>query len=216
MVMSEYGNRVRLAMAHAGLKQPELAKLINIKQPSLSYMLNSAKKPSSTNSLIATSCRVNADWLATGRGVMIPSTNYDSGLEPFTQNRGNIPVISWVQAGGADEAIDLLAPGIAEEYTPYIVGGSKVYGLHVRGNSMTAPEGASPTFPEGYIIHVDPEQATKPNDFVIAKLVGDNKVTFKQLKQGDDPYLLPLNPDHKPIYDEFRILGKVIGVSLKL
>jgi SOS-response transcriptional repressor LexA len=136
--------------------------------------------------------------------------------EPTNIAESFIPVISWVQAGEYSEAIDIYEVGYAEEHVPRINGGKMVYGLYVRGNSMTAPEGVTPTFPEGYIIHVDPEQDAKPNDFVIAKLTEENLVTFKQLKQGDKPYLLPLNPDHKPIYDEFRVLGKVIGVSLKL
>jgi SOS-response transcriptional repressor LexA len=216
MAMSEYGKRVQSAMDYADINQPSLAKIINIKQPSLSYMIRKAKKPSSTNAMIASACGVDVNWLATGRGTMISSENYDNGLEPIVENRSVVPVISWVQAGEANEAFDLTAPGVADEYIPSIGGGDRVYGLYVRGNSMTAPEGATPTFPEGYIIHVDPDQACKVNDFVIAKLVGEDMVTFKQLKQGDKPYLIPLNSDHKPIYDEFRVLGKVIGVSLKL
>lgn len=145
-----------------------------------------------------------------------PPDSDSDNTEPLTMRSGTIPVISWVQAGNCGEAFDLHEPGMADDYVPRINGGSNVYGLRVRGNSMTAPEGMTPTFPEGYIIHVDPDQATVPNDYVIAKLVGENSVTFKQLKQGDAPYLIPLNADHKPIYDEFRILGKVIGVSLKL
>lgn len=81
---------------------------------------------------------------------------------------------------------------------------------------MTAPSGVHPSFPEGYIIHVDPDQSAKHNDYVIAKVVGDDAVTFKQYKEDEKPYLFPLNPDYKPIFEEFIVLGRVIGSSMKL
>jgi SOS-response transcriptional repressor LexA len=42
-------------------------------------------------------------------------------------------------------------------------------------------------------------------------------INFKQFKMdGGRPYLKPLNPSHPNIFDEFKVLGKVIGASLKL
>lgn len=83
---------------------------------------------------------------------------------------------------------------------------------------MTAPTGRS--FPEGIDIFVDPEQrgGVVPNDFVIAKINGRDAVTFKQLAcEEGRPYLRPLNPSPKyePIFDEFRVLGKVIYAGFK-
>ncbi len=34
--------------------------------------------------------------------------------------------------------------------------------LEVEGNSMTAPTGSKPSFPDGMLILVDPEQAVEP------------------------------------------------------
>ena len=77
---------------------------------------------------------------------------------------------------------------------------------------MTAPHGK--TFPEGMIIFVDPEQrgGIVSGDKVIAKLKGENAVTFKVfIEDGGKKFLKPLNPTYPLITEEFQILGKVIG-----
>jgi len=138
-----------------------------------------------------------------------------SDLSTAKQQTGLVPLISSVQAGAFDEAIDIYTDGYAEEYVTRINGGKSVYALCVEGESMTSPTGLS--FPEGYIIHVDPEQSCVGGDCVIAKLNGKAEVTFKQLKyDSGKPYLKPLNPTHPPIFDEFKVIGKVIGASIKL
>lgn len=201
------GNNVKIKRVELQLTQKQLGDMIGVSQVAIA---NLEKRDSASSRNIS----------ALSKALGVSPFELESGLLSNVQEQsgvyGMIPVISWVNAGECGEVVDFNAPGMAEEFVPRINGGDRVYGLHVRGNSMTAPEGISPTFPEGYIIHVDPDQATSPNDYVIAKLVGEDMVTFKQLKEGDKPYLSALNPDHKPIYNEFRILGKVIGVSLKL
>ncbi|WP_053979452.1 S24 family peptidase [Marinagarivorans algicola] len=129
------------------------------------------------------------------------------------KNLGLVPVISWVQAGGWGEAIDICAAGDAERYLPCAKQHSaSTYALIVQGDSMTSPSGRS--YPEGCVIFVEPELrgSVIPGDRVIAKLEGSNAVTFKQFAMdGDIKYLKPLNTQHKPIFDPFRILGKIIG-----
>ena len=90
--------------------------------------------------------------------------------------------------------------------------GFNTYALRVEGDSMTSPSGRS--YPEGCVIYVDPEQNNVvPGDRVIAKLASTQHVVFKQLaSDGSRQYLKPLNPIHPPIFDEFEILGRVIGM----
>lgn len=128
--------------------------------------------------------------------------------------KGDVPVISSVQAGEPNFAVDLLEPGDAERWVPgpprsY---SSKTYALRVEGDSMTAPYGKS--YPHGCLIYVDPEQrgGCVTGDRVVAQIRGHDAVTFKQLAQVDGrQFLKPLNPQYPPIMDEFRVLGKVIG-----
>lgn len=212
-------NILKIIDARFSGKKASFAKAIEKPESQVYRMFNTGKngRNISTSSARYIERKLNLDDGSLDYlNIQIKESRADYNTEPAIIKDGQIPVISWVQAGEFNEAIDLHVVGMADDYVQRINGGSKVYGLRVRGNSMTAPDGITPTFPEGYVIHVDPDQVTVSNDYVIAKINGENSVTFKQLKQGDAPYLTPLNPDYKPIYDEFRILGKVIGVSLKL
>ncbi len=133
-------------------------------------------------------------------------------MSPGPDVRGRVPLISWVQAGVWNEAVDIYEPGYAEDWLPVLRNGSPhSYALRVQGDSMTAPHGRS--YPEGTIIIVDPEQRSPSSgQRIIAKLVGTNAVTFKVFVDEDGKrWLKPLNPLHEPIRDEFRVLGTVIA-----
>lgn len=125
---------------------------------------------------------------------------------------GRIPVVSFVMAGSWTEASDPFEPGAADDwtYTTKDVGQSG-YALRVEGDSMTASSGR--TFPEGSIVIVDPRKQS-PNDrqFIVAKLEGHDAVTFKQFRRDDlgRLWLQPLNPQHEPIREEFRVLGTIV------
>lgn len=201
------GKNVKKRREQLELTQAELAKLVGVSQVAIANLERRDSGSSRNISALANALQVTVYELENG---------FDSNVLPAVQKKADVPVISWVQAGEWNEAIDLFAAGYADEYIARINGGLNVYALRVRGHSMTAPSGVHPSFPEGYIIHVDPEQSAKHNDYVIAKVVGDNAVTFKQYKEDEKPYLFPLNPDYKPIFEEFIVLGRVIGSSMKL
>lgn len=70
---TEYGTRLRQARKHAGLNQLQLAKKTGIAQSTIS----SAERlgsGSTDNSVYAMACGVNAHWLETGEGDMLPAT----------------------------------------------------------------------------------------------------------------------------------------------
>lgn len=164
--------------------------------------------------LIADEWGSSADYLIAGAKTETVYLRESSAPKYSSSDVGKVPLISWVQAGDWAEAIDNFAPGDAERYLPCPKKHSaSTYALKVQGDSMTAPHGRS--YPEGCIIFVDPELrgSVSLGDRVVAKLNGHDAVTFKQLAaDGNKQYLKPLNPQHSPIFDEFRILGKVIGM----
>lgn len=210
------GRNLKKLMDEAGVNQPLLSKHTGVPQSTIQRILSGAIKSPKNDHLIpiCSYFGISLDYLLGLSGVQ--ETPADYNVLPAVQKKADVPVISWVQAGEWNEAIDLFAAGYAEEYIARINGGPNVYALRVRGHSMTAPSGGHPSFPEGYIIHVDPDQPATHNDYVIAKVTGEDGVTFKQYKEDEKPYLFPLNPDYKPIFEEFRVLGRVIGSSMKL
>jgi len=149
---------------------------------------------------------LSIDYIATGRGAA------HTNALPGPDIRGHVPLISWVQAGAWNHAEDPLQPGESDHWLPCPAShGRRTYALRVRGDSMTAPHGKS--YPDGCIIFVDPDQKSPANGArIIAKLAGRDEVTFKTLViDAGRTWLKPLNPQHPPLLDEFRVLGTVIG-----
>lgn len=136
----------------------------------------------------------------------------NGNVDAARQFAGEVPVISWVQAGAWHEAADAFQPGDAERFLPVLRGHSgATFALKVRGDSMTAPHGKS--YPQGSFIIVDPAKLSPNNgDRIIAKLEGSDEVTFKVYKDEDGrKWLAPLNSSHPPIMEPFKVLGTVIG-----
>lgn len=156
------------------------------------------------------------DLLATGAHLLLsPNTNDQqkhlaSNVSAAPDVRGRVPLISWVQAGMWNDAVDVYEPGYAEQWIPVLKNGSpNAYALRVRGDSMTAAHGKS--YPDGCIIIIDPQQKSPSSGArVIARMKGSGDVTFKVYVEEDSRrWLKPLNPQHPPISDEFEVIGTV-------
>lgn len=110
--------------------------------------------------------------------------------------KGEIPLISFVQAGNWINVEDPYAVGDAERWIPVTKRYSKrAYALRVTGDSMVDPSGYGPSFPPGCILCVEPETDPIPGAFVIMRTEGQMEATFKQLiSDSGELYLKPLNP----------------------
>ena len=69
---TDFGKRIKQARKHAKLTQVTLAERIQVAQASLSHLENSGFASAHTVQ-IATACGVDAHWLATGEGEMLPA-----------------------------------------------------------------------------------------------------------------------------------------------
>lgn len=177
---------------------------------------------------IAERLGVRSEWLLSGTGEMLEielpgigkparhTHRLHASVSTGPNLRGEVPLISWVQAGAWHEASDLYELGDAEDWLPCPRRhGPRTYALRVMGQSMWNP-GGRPSYDEGDIIFVDPDQAggVASGDRVIALLTSASErvVTFKQLvSEGGQHFLRPLNPQYPPITDRFDVVGKVIG-----
>lgn len=205
-------NLLAYCRRECGGNQADLARRANRKPNQISDMLAGRK---SFGEKVAREIEANLG-LQPGAFDRPESRNADeahTNVEPGPRMRGMVPVISSVRAGSWGEAADPYAVGDAEDWIPCPVKSysKHTYALRVKGDSMTSPYGKS--YPDGCIIYVDPQQnGCAPGDRVIAKLPGQDEVTFKQLaSDGARNYLKPLNPHHPPIFGEFKVIGRVIG-----
>ena len=130
---------------------------------------------------------------------------------------GQLPLISWVQAGNWTEAIDNFAPGDAEEWIPCPFKHSQhAFVLKVVGKSMYNP-GNDKSFNDGDYIAVDPCREARNVSMVVVRLDDDHTATFKQLlvEPNGERMLMALNPSWPNriihIHASATICGVVIG-----
>ena len=150
---TEYGKRLKAARNHAKLTQKQAGDLTGIAQSTISTAENLGNGSADTP-IYAKAYGVNAHWLATGEGSMLEiqlttetqslGTDKHGNVDAARAYAGEVPVISWVQAGSWHEAADSFQPGEADRFLPVMRGHStSTYALKVRGDSMTAVYGLS-------------------------------------------------------------------------
>lgn len=202
---------IKAARKHKGWNQAQLGDVVGRTKGNVGHW-ETGKHTPSLEQIAAVSVATGYPMPAMGAKVAAgnPRSNVDVGRD----SRGQVPLISWVQAGEWCNAADPHLPGQADRWLDCPVNHSaSTFALLVRGDSMTAPHGNTRTYPEGCIIFVDPEKRTPVNgDRVVACLEGTDEVTFKVYKNEDGrQWLQPLNPSHEPIRQSFHILGTVLG-----
>ncbi|WP_052367817.1 LexA family protein [Algiphilus aromaticivorans] len=173
--------------------------------------------------MVGVSKAVWGNWKTRGRvskdGVVLIEKNMPNlmtvgpELDDARMRGAKVNVISYVMAGEFDPAVDPYPPGDSgeEPLSCPVPHSEHAFALRVRGSSMTAPYGRS--YPEGCYIFVEPlKRSPVTGDRIIAKLAESDEVTFKCYMYEDGrQWLKPLNPQHPPIHEEFRVLGTVIG-----
>lgn len=213
--MATIGDRVKEIRQRRGITQKELASSSGVSQQMISKLESGKSTETAGIVQLARALRVAPDWLADGTGAPeepsgkvaegLPAISAIQNVTPGPDIRGQVPLISWVQAGHAMEVVDLLHPGDGFEWVSVTCPIKRhTYALKVSGDSM------APDFPPGILIIVEPEMEADPGDFVIAKN-GDEEATFKQLvKDSGRWFLKPLNERYPIIpLEGFTVIGVV-------
>ncbi len=224
--LTSFPARLRWAREKAKLTQPQLAKLCGWESQSrISHYERGRRQPvpsdlrAISDALKTHGVNAPPAWLQWGdgpisvnEGTTLGQVAREYNLEPGPDIAGMVPLISLIQAGKFAEIHDPYPPGHAEEYMPYPKRGSQhIVAARVKGDSMTAPYGKS--YPNGSIIFINLEMRTPSSgQRVVAKLEHEEEATFKvYVEDAGRKWLKPLNPQHPPILDPFRIVGTVVG-----
>lgn len=203
--MSEsLGSRIKQILDEKGMSQSQLARLVGVKQQTISYIC-SPENPASTSryaTKIAEALGVNPVWLQTGDG-------------------GQYNPVVRIEVEGVSVLLKRIPLLRTEEVLPFLDGthsttkkGIEVmtdsevskgaFAIEIEGDSM------KPTFKAGDRVVIDPNIAPEPGDFVAAA-VGP-AITFRKFRSRtfDSFELVPLNDDWPTIRSdngEARILG---------
>lgn len=217
---TEMNDRIRSRRLQLDITQQSLAKRLGVSRVSVTKWESGTTKPDGENlHQLALALGTTPEWLLYGQGDNVTD---DTKLVPFVKPTTAVPIISAVQAGLWTDsyAAARLSDVITWTQTTADVS-DEVFGLVVRGESMTNPNGL-PSIPEGSIVIVEPNYGQLDELYgkiVVAILDGSSEATVKKLV-WDSPhsYLMPLNPAFKPIAinGNCRIVGKVVQVTQNL
>ncbi|QIF93962.1 LexA family protein [Proteus vulgaris] len=197
------GERLKSIRESRGLSQAQLAKLCGYSAASRigNYELGERKISADDAIVISEALGISPAELMFGSQSDQVIKNYE------------YPLFTKVQAGAFSTEFNSYTQKDAVSWIPTAKKASeRAFWLEVEGQSMTAPPGGKPSFPEGMLILVDPEEEVEFGDFCVARLLND-EFTFKRLiRDGGIEYLEPLNPryDLIPINGNCTIIGKVI------
>ena len=197
------GERLKSIRESRGLSQAQLAKLCGYSAASRigNYELGE-RKISADDAIV----------ISEALGISPAELMFGSQSEQVIKNY-EYPLFTKVQAGAFSTEFNSYTQKDAVSWIPTAKKASeRAFWLEVEGQSMTAPPGGKPSFPEGMLILVDPEEEVEFGDFCVARLLND-EFTFKRLiREGGIEYLEPLNPryDLIPINGNCTIIGKVI------
>ncbi|EBB0468105.1 helix-turn-helix domain-containing protein [Salmonella enterica] len=210
-------DRIRSRRIQLDITQLALAKKLGVSRVSVTKWENGTTKPDGENlHQLAQALSTTPEWILYGSG---DEAIDDTRVVPFLKPPVAVPIISAVQAGLWTDsyACSRLTDVISWTQTTANVS-DEAFGLVVRGESMTNPQGP-PSIPEGSIVIVEPHYGQLDDLYgkiVVAILDGTSEATVKKLV-WDSPYsyLMPLNPLFKPIQIDgnCRIVGKVVQIT---
>lgn len=201
------GKRIQRLMKLKKVATKEMAAHCGITPSAVSSWFSTGRISKENLALAAELLKVSTDELISGE-----AENNSGNVTAARAFTGEVPVISWVQAGAWHDIADTFQPEDAERHLPIFRGhSSRTYALKVRGDSMTSPYGKS--YPAGCYVIVDPEKRSPVNgDRIIALTPGAKEATFKIYKDEDGRrWLAPLNQTHPTLQEPFEVLGTVIG-----
>ncbi|MBF0453713.1 MAG: LexA family transcriptional regulator [Magnetococcales bacterium] len=194
-------DRIQLARKNAGLTQKGLADKVGISQTAVHKLECGRSRSSRRTVTIALTCGVDPIWLDTGRGDMLLPGSGGGGMGGYSvEDEGQpyrpfpliarVPLIPWTLVDTLCGSEDF--EQIESEATSWIPVAPRTseqcFALTVPDDSM------EPEFSEGEILIVDPTAEGSHNRFLVARLEGDSRPTFKQLiVLGNRRYLKPLN-----------------------
>lgn len=188
------------------MTQQQLATTLGVSRPAVAQWEKGKTSPSAENLRnVATATGKPLIYFFTGAGVDTDA------FDEAPRMGGQVPVISWVQAGAWTEA--MTHQDVDLEYYPAPPGcGPKAFGLRVRGESMIE------VYAPGTLIFIDPDVEPVSGDDVVVQCEqhGGAEATFKRyiVEPGVGPMLKVMNKDWREQYMDLTEDCRIIGVVM--
>lgn len=213
--------RIRMRRLQLEMTQLQLAKAVGVSRVSVTKWEAGVTQPDGENlHVLSQVLSCSPEWLLYGKGEK--DGKDDIKLRPITNTPFNVPVISSVQAGSwTDSYTASRITDVIRWCSTTVNVSDDAFALDVRGESMTNPHGL-PSIPEGSTVIVEPHYGSVEElsgKIVVAMIDGSSEATVKKLViDGPNKYLMPLNPNFRPIEIDgnCRIIGRVVQVTQDL
>jgi phage repressor protein C with HTH and peptisase S24 domain len=166
---TEYGDRLRAARKIKGLTQKQLSDATGIPQSTISTAERLGHGSADTP-IYAKACEVDAHWLATGEGNMLPARGHSDVESPYSRpnlrNLRQVPVIGSTQGGLPDRIwTDAELPvGVSDTFAECSTTDQNAFLCRVVGDSM------SPRYRPGEFCLVEPNTEPEIEDDVLVRL----------------------------------------------
>ncbi len=145
------------------------------------------------------------------KGLVRRMNNKSRAIELTERASFKIPIIGTIMAGKPNLAYEEIQGYVdADDLFLGRLGFDDVFALRVKGDSMI-----NAGILDGDIAIIKKRPDALNND-VVAALLDNNEVTLKRLCCRSGKYHLEAaNPDYAPIFEEFKVIGKLITVIRK-
>ena len=205
--MTTWVERLKERMDTAGISREALAQKLGITYGAITHYLTGRRIPPINQfQKMASILNTEPAWLQYGIETTKPEDNKIINKNEF--NKIPVPILNWEQITQKNLS------KIHDDYIPGLYSLTPIYGLRVKGDSMTSPTGQQISFLENEILIVDPNAIATHGTFVIALLKVTKEVTFKQFVIDNGvKYLKPLNPQY-PLYEIANENAHICGVVL--
>lgn len=197
--MDTLAKRLKSAREAAGLTQVQLSEAAGLPQPLISKIERGIVQRTTNILALAKALNVNPHWLDLGDGNM---KNLADGQIQSVPVR-KVKLLKLEDSGMYLEA--LADPGIEATEFCGLETGPQTFAVLVTNDS------AAPAIPKGSVLMVDPEEAPRESDWIIANQ--DGHTVIKQvMRDGADLYL---ESRIKPrSLDNVDVIGTVIGIQV--
>ncbi|RYM64724.1 Uncharacterized HTH-type transcriptional regulator CBU_1416 [Serratia quinivorans] len=218
----DFARRLAQASKNIGLddhgRGAAIARALGVTSKATSKWFNAESMPRPDKMAeLAKYLRVDLAWLQLGIGEEKNSNQLVAGRE--AGHKYEYPLFSASSAAEDEKANDDLTNNDSIKWISSTIQASpRGFWMVVKNDSMVV-NNAKPSFPEGMLILVDPNEEVIPGDFCVAKFDGDTEVTFRKLiSEAGEKLLKPLNPAYsiKPFNENCQIIGKVINAIWEL
>lgn len=195
--------KIQMLLQNAGMNPTQVAKKLDIKQPSVYSWCKGDTKPSKANIMkLSELFQVDPTFL-------LSDSTAQNGVK-------KVPLFEWVQAGSWTDFCQYSPDDVEMIELPYGVP-ENCFAVRVKGHSMTRMQGKS--ICEGSVVFCEPLCGiVKPEELdgqvVIAQY--QNMATIKEFVHDNPDFLVPWNPDpgykRIPITDEIKPDLRIIGI----